>query len=326
MVRLKTDQTPIVKFRTWWNVGIALILLHAVCLPVAWAEEPTPEILIKQVINTYRSLETYRVTGHTDTEITDFHQGGKVSHLTHRFTILLKKPNAYQIIWEDDVPPYSRANQIVAWNAGTQAYAYSQSAEGYMKVHTDLLNLKSHYGISTRTTSVISELFFAFFPEKDLRISRLNHPAVKGREEIEGDECYVLEGRDRNIEVTYWISVGNFFIRRVSLFIHHPNGPEPDFVNTEEEAKASLRAHGWEPTRERIENFIQTVEIATNIMKKQRSQLITTHHFTDISLPTVTDKDLEFTVPEGITLKENMYELSQSALDDLEDSQDAMEK
>ena len=109
-----------VRFLPLRSMGFTLIFLFAVCLPVAWAEEPTSDFLIRQVINTYRSLATYKVTGQTDTEITDFNQGGKVSHLTHRFTILLKKPNGYHIIWEDDFLPYYQEKQGAVWNAGSQ--------------------------------------------------------------------------------------------------------------------------------------------------------------------------------------------------------------
>ena len=202
MGRIRTAQKDVLRLQVWKIVGFILIFLHAVCLPITWADEPTPEFLIKQVINTYRSLETYRVSGHTDTELTQFNHGGKVSHRTHRFTLLLKKPNGYLITWEDDFPPFKTALHGAAWNAGSQAYVYSQTAKGYMKIPTDLMNLQSQAGVSSGSTSVIPELFFVFFPEKDLRISRLNDPVVKGREEIAGEQCYVLEGRDKNMVFT----------------------------------------------------------------------------------------------------------------------------
>lgn len=315
-----------VKFRTWGFVGIALILLHAVCLPLTWAEKPSPEFLIRQVINTYRSLETYRVTGHTDTELTQFNQGGKVSHRTHRFSILLKKPNGYLITWEDDFPPFKTALHGAAWNAGTQAYVYSQTAKGYMKIPTDLVNLQMQTGVSSGSTSVIPELFFAFFPEKDLRLSRLNNPIVKGREEIAGKQCYVLEGRDKNMVFTYWISVDNFYIRQHTFHAHNPNGQEMDLELTEEGVKEQLRLRGVEPTRERIESTIRMAEMAKKAMQNQRSQLIATDHFSDISLPTVSVQDLQFAVPEGIPLKADMYEVSKSSLDKIEANRDLRKK
>lgn len=162
MVRLWAAQKTIVRFRVWGSAGIALLFLHVVCLPMTWAEEPSPEFLIRQVINTYRSLETYRVTGHTDTELTQFNQGGKVSHLTHRYSILLKKPNGYLITWEDDFPPFQKAMHGAAWNTGTQAYVYSQTTQGYMKIPTDSVNLQAQAGVSTGSTSIIPELFLPF--------------------------------------------------------------------------------------------------------------------------------------------------------------------
>ncbi len=326
MIRFLADQKWGVRFLPLGNIGITLVFLHAICLPIAWAEEPTPEILIKQVINTYRSLETYRVSGHTDTELTQFNQGGKVSNRTHRFTILLKKPNGYLITWEDDFPPFKTALQGAAWNAGSQAYVYSQITKGYMKIPKDDVNLYSQAGVSTGSTTTIPELFFAFFPEKDLRLSKLNDPVVKGREEIAGEQCYVLEGRDKNAVFTYWISVHNFYIRQYTFHTHNPNGQERDLELTEEEAIEVLQSRGVEPTRERIESTMRMAEMAKKAMQNQRSQLITTDHFSDISLPTVSAEDLQFAVPEGIPLKADMYEVSKSSLDKIEANRDLREE
>ena len=302
-------------YRGWGRVGIFFLFLHIVCLSVAWADEPTPEFLIRQVINTYRSLTTYRVTGQTDTEITNFNQGGKVSHLTHRFSILLKKPNGYHLTWEDDFPPYYRGSQGAAWNSGSQAYIYQQSVKGYMKLPTDFINLRTHAGVSTGTTLIIPELFFAFFPDQDTQLSKLEDPLVKGREEIDGVPCYVLEGRDQKMVVTYWISIDNFLIRQYALLFDNPNGRELDLDTTEEEAKADLRAQGLEPTEERIKNFIRTLEISSKVLKKRRSQVIATHHFSKISLPDIHSEDLEFSIPEGMPLKEDLWGRSSVSLD-----------
>ncbi len=308
-------QRDFLRYRNWKIVGFILILLPAVCLPVTWAEEPTPEFLIRQVVHTYRSLATYKVTGQTDTEITEFNEGGKVSHLTHRFTVLLKKPNGYHITWEDDFLPYYQAQQGAVWNSGRQAYVYSQSVGGYMKTPTDFVNLRSYAGVSTGSTLILPALFFAFFPEEETQLSMLKDAAVKGREEVDGVQCYVLEGRDRKMVVTYWIAIDNFLIHQYALLIDQPNGREMDLNTTEEEAKADLRAQGLEPTEERIKNFIRTLEIASKALKKLRSRVITTHHFSKISLPDIRPEDLEFSIPEGMPLKEDLWGLSSVSLD-----------
>ncbi len=309
----------------WWgtqkilvkcrNAGIILFFLHSVCIPVTWADEPTPEFLIRQVINTYRSLATYQVTGQTDTEITDFNQGGKVSQLTHRFTILMKKPNGYHITWEDDFLPYYQAKQGAVWNSSRQAYVYNQSVGGYMKIPTDFVNLRSCAGVSTGSTLILPALFFAFFPEQDTQLSMLKDPVVKGREEVDGVQCYVLEGRDQQKVVTYWIATNNFLIHQYALLIDQPNGREMDLDTTEEEAKADLRAQGLEPTKERIKHFIRTLEISSKALKQLRSRLIATHHFSKISLPDIHSVDLEFSVPDGMPLKVDLWGRSSISLD-----------
>ena len=242
------------------NVWIFLFACLNMIPTNSWANESSPEWLIRQVINTYRSLETYRVVGHTDTELTQFNQGGKVSQRAHRFSILLKKPNGYLITWEDDFPPFKTAMKGAVWNVGTQAYVYSQTTKGYMKIPTDIVNLQTQAGVSTGSTSTIPELFFTFFPEKDLRLSRLNDAVVKGQEEIQGEPCYVLEGREKNMVFTYWISVDNFFIQQYTFRAHNPNGQERDVALTEGEAKSVLRAKGVEPTKKRIEKIIRMAE------------------------------------------------------------------
>jgi len=326
MGRLWGAQKNLVKFRKWLSVGIFLIFLLAVCIPVAWAEEPTPEFLIRQVINTYRSLATYRVTGQIDTETIAFDHGGKVSNLTTRFAILLKKPNGYHIVWEDDFPPFRKGLQGAAWNTGTQAYVYSQAAKGYMKIPTDRFNLLTITGVSSETSTVIPELFFTFFPEKELRFLRLKVPVVNGREVIEGEPCYVLEGRDRHIVFTYWISARNYFIRQYRFQIDNSSDTEIHLEATEEEAKASLRYRGLEPTKERIKKYQQTWKLAAKSLGKTSTQITATHHFSHIYFPDINSEDLEFSVPEGIPLKKDLYELSQSTLDKIEATRDLLEE
>lgn len=126
--------------------------------------------------------------------------------------------------------------------------------------------------------------------------------------------------------VTYWISVDNFYIRQYNFRSHNPNGQEKAVEFTENEAKAILRSRGVEPTRERIEKIIRMAEMAKKTMQNQRTQLIMTDHFSDISSPTVSVQDLQFAVPEGISLKEDIYDISQSSLDKIEANRDLSHK
>ena len=309
-------QRDSLRYRAWKTIGFILIFLHAICLPITWAEEPTPEFLIRQVIDAYRSLDTYRVTGHTDREVTDFNHGGKVFRSSLNFSILLKKPNGYHITWAQDHPHLKKiAWQEAAWNTGAQAYVYNKSANGYMKIPSDLGHLQWQAMREIVRTSIIPELFFAFFPENNLQISRLKDPVVKGRDAIEGEQCYVLQGRDSNMVVTYWVSTDNFFIRQHTFLAHNPNGQENDFEASDEEAKKLLRSRGLEFTKERIEKFTLLLKIRKINMQNRRTQVITTDHFSAISSPAVSEHDLQFAVPEGIPLKENLYELPQMSID-----------
>ena len=72
---------------------------------------------------------------------------------------------------------------------------------------------------------------------------------------------------------------------------------------SEEEAKALIRARGLEPTRELIDQFIQIITKAKKSLKTVRAQWSLTHHFPDISFPTIKERDLVFTVPEGTHLQ-----------------------
>ena len=309
------------------NAGVILLFLHTACLPAALAEEPTPEFLIRQVINSYRSLATYQVTGLTSSEITNFNEGGKITRVTSRFSILLKKPNLYRITWEEDFPPHWMGLQAAVWNPGLpQGYVYSQMAKGYMEIPAGRGKLLSYAAVSTGDTSIIPKLFFGFFPEKDLPFTRLKNSEVKGREEIDGIECYVLRGRDRNREVTYWISIPDYFIRKYESIFNDPNGHGLDLELTEEEAKASLRSRGVEPTQERIKSYQRTLKIADKVMRKHQVQIITTERYSNISLPTVRKEDLQYSMPDGTTLKENLFELGKSSLDGLENTFNAMEE
>lgn len=289
--------------------GLLTIFALLVFFPSsAWTNELSPEWLIRQVVNTYRSLETYEVTGHADLEVTLFNQGGKVVHGTNRFTLLLKKPNLYRIQWNKKYSTDLRNGEHVVWNAGSQAYAYSQLAGRYRKHPSDRRQLQTKAGISQGITLFIPALFFRFFPEQELEFFRLTDLKIMGKEEISGKPCYVLEGREPYRVIRYWIDVKTFFIHQQFQLYVNFNGREETLQGSEEEAKASLRAEGLEPTQERIKKFQQGLELGEKILRAQRSQVRTNNFYTQISLPALTARDFHFQVPEGIPLKEELYE------------------
>ena len=216
--------------------------------------------------------------------------------------------------------------QEAIWNTGTQAYIYNKTANGYMEIPSDLSNLKWRAVRQMVTTSIIPELFFAFFPENNLQISKLKNLVVKSREEISGEPCYVLEGRDRHMVVTYWISVENFHIRQYTFIAHNHNSQEMNFEATEEEAKELLRSMGLESTKERIEKFTLLLKISKKKRQNRDTRVIATDHFSDISSPAVSAQDLKFSVPDGIPLKENLYELPHISIDYIKSLLDAKEK
>ena len=292
-----------------WIVCVLIFLcLGGGSIPSVGAETPTPEFLIKQVLNTYQSLATYRVIGKSITEGTKFDRGGEIYTMTMRFSLTLKKPNLYLITWEEDHPPYFFNMKGAAWNAGSQPYLYEESLKGYMKVPTDIVALRTVANVSKGATYLIPELFFQFYNPNNTRLEGLEEPRITGIEEVQGERCFVLTGGYDDLAVTYWISVERYLIRQYLQVQDLGKGTEPIEKMTDKEAEKSLRALGVEPTEVRKREEKDAFELISKIKNKHHTRIVATHYFSDISLPSLTAEDFVFAVPEGIPLKENIYE------------------
>ena len=292
-----------------WAVCVLIFLfLGGGIISSVGAENPTPEFLIKQVVNTYRSLATYRVIGESITEGTKFDRGGETYTITVRFSLTLKKPNLYRITWEEDHPPYYFNSQGAAWNAGVQPYLYLQSLQAYMKVPTDLAALNTVAGVSKGATYLIPQLFFPFYSPNNTRLEGLEEPRITGIEEIQGERCFVLTGGNDGLMVTYWISVERYLIRQYVHVEDLKKGTETIKKMTDKEVEQSLRSLGVEPTEIKKREVKDAFELTSKIRSKNHTQIVATHYFSHISLPVLTSEDLVFAVPEGIPLKEDIYE------------------
>lgn len=195
-----------------------------------------------------------------------------------------------------------------------------------MKVPTDQGALKTVYNVSKGATYLIPQLFLPFYSRDKTRLADLEDPHIIGIEEVHGEPCYVLTGGYGGLTVTYWISVERYLIRQYVHIVDPPNGSIPARELTDETMEQSFLSMGVEPTEARKQEWKRALKLTSEITRKKYVQTIHTHDFSHISLSPLTPQDFMFVVPEGIPLKENIYELPNSLLDKVENSLEAIEE
>ncbi len=279
-----------------------LLLLRA----AAFAQETTPRTILDKVTATYDALESYSATGTVQSKL---ESNGTVMNVVTSFSIKLKKPNLYQVTWEQkNLATAEVIQQGALWSDGTQPYLYFGAANVYTRMQSDALARGAAAGPSDGAAFTIPALFFLRSRQVTDPFSDLTELQLIGTEQVEGEACYVIRGKVSDTQQrTLWISQTTHLIRQSARSIDQPANSEK-FKITEQELVATLKAGGQKVTaanKNALRNALkQSHEIKNSLPLKGT---VTELHLNPAQ-PTLAATEMIFNVPAGVEFKASLLE------------------
>lgn len=273
---------------------------------VGAAEEMPPPAIFKKVIAAYQSMETYSAEG---TIISDIDSGSGKMRIETSFSIKMKKPNQYLIIWDQRTESTHRQSGAV-WDGGSQPYLYMGAMNAYSKMNSDEMALAAATGISGGATFTIPSLFLPVFKKQPEPFARLVDPKLTGSEQIEGEDCYVITASSTVSKAeTFWISKRAYVIRKYSRSFEAPDGEmkPPKMQMTDQQLDEAIRGMGQEVTEGRREAMRKIMRHAEDTRKTGNLKGVSTELHTKIAAPKLKAEDFAFTPPDGAVIKESLF-------------------
>ncbi len=281
------------------KMAIILTLLNILTIH-GFAEEVDPNQIFEKVRDTYKSMETYKSEG---TVTVTIDQENRKETATTEFSILLKKPNFYRIVWNEknDLTPQQVQSGAV-WNDGTQPYLYNTNS--YHKVSSDLMALASATGISGGAANTVPSFFSPFFYDRPDLFAHLKNVKLEGSEKIGDDECYVISGSSSySIKETFWISKSKKLIVKFWRSLEVPEGENKSLQLSDDQIAKAIKADGKEVNEENIKDMrakMDMIKAFMNVKVKGEAEEI----HTPILSPKLELSNFKFAIPEGAVLKQ----------------------
>jgi len=292
--------------------GLGLLLAASAC-----GQETDARAILKSTAENYAGLPAFRATGQAGMTM----QGAPVgfggtnpfSNVT--FSIALKKPGSYRIVWQQGGGPRGRSESAV-WNAGDGAYLCMGIVGSYTRLGRDEMAISGATGISAGVAQEVPALFFSDL-ELGWTFAGLQDPELVGSEKIGDEDCHVIRGEVPSIgSETVWISKKrNLLIRSKTEFTR----TEEDFTAPDELTDAELdeaaEAMGLAAGDEARRRIREIMERARNRMRTSPIKgLERTIRYTEIETGgDLGAADLTYTVPEGTVLRDGLMGLSAGA-------------
>lgn len=279
-----------------------LLLLRA----IAFAQESDPRTILNKVIATYDALESYSATG---TVQSNLESNGTVVNVVTSFSIKLKKPNLYQVTWEQKNIATAEVMQRGAlWSDGTQPYLYFGAVNTYTKMQSDGLARGAAAGPSDGAAFTIPSLFFLRSRQVTDPFSSLTELQLVGTEQLEGEACYVIRGKLADAQQrTLWISQTTHLIRQSMRSIDQPAKNEK-FKITEQELAATLKADGQKVTAANKTALRNALKQAHEIENSLSVKGTVTELHLNPAKATLAAADMVFNVPAGVVFKASLLE------------------
>ena len=270
-----------------------------------YSQETDPTQIFKQVVAAYAAMQTFNTEGTVTTDI-----GTGVSTETS-FTIKLEKPNLYLISWnqKNSGVPFGQAG--AAWSDGSQPYLYMGIAKAYSKMTSDLMAISSATGISDGAAFTIPSLFLpGLAKEMKAQYPGLINAHLTGTEQVEGDDCYVINGSsNHSASETYWISKRSYLIRKYARSLEQPKGGIVFPQLTDQQLEQAVKAMGMDVTPANKEAVRKMMAQAASSVKTAKLTGTSTQVYTKMDSPQFTPDDFKFTLPTDAVLKPSLFDM-----------------
>jgi outer membrane lipoprotein-sorting protein len=248
-----------------------------------YADNPSADEILQNVIAKYETMETYKTVG----TINDVRETIKEKDaLDISFSILLKKPNMYLVTWRLMNTPPDEGRFVAIWSDGTQPYLYYSKLTYFFKIESDRMVLEEIHGLNG-PSDIIPLLFLPVF-RNGASLSWLKDPKIEKVEKIGEEDCYVISGKsvDSRREII-WISKATYLVKKYNRF--------QNYLDLAHEIKGIPGV----PDIKYEENL--------DYYKRMNDTRFYSEVYTEISSPELNKKDFNYTVPEGTGVRENRY-------------------
>jgi outer membrane lipoprotein-sorting protein len=285
-----------------------LFILFVTMQCFCFAELQDPQIILKKVLKAYQSMETFETKG---TVTTDLNTANIEEKKQMNFSIRLKKPNLYRIIWGSNntaLDDLGISNGGAVWNDGTQAFLYVKSLKKLVKMQDDASAIAGATGVSQGVAMTIPSLFLSIFQAQQADpFSRLTQAKLEGMQHIEGQSCYVISSPSiASKKETYWVSTSNFMILKYTRSLEPPKGGYAIPKLSDEDIKTAIKQMGHEVTKEKVESMRKMMEQASASLDIVQLKGESIEMYTEISNPKFKAKDFTFNTPKGVTVSNSL--------------------
>jgi outer membrane lipoprotein-sorting protein len=190
-----------------------LLVVGSNCnIVVAQKQNPSPNEIIKLMVEQYAAVTSYRDSGVVETAT-----GGSLPTRSTdvAFKIYFTRPRKLHFEWVE-LSSFSSAERNVVWSDGEKTFGYYSFEPGKVKPEEDLgMGLAGATGVSLGSAITVPNLLL-----KDVggfSLVDLKRISLKGEEQFEGEACYVLEGFHPNSEPwQFWVGKKDFLLRKLT--------------------------------------------------------------------------------------------------------------
>lgn len=297
MMTVKLRKDSIVTRKRNIVFTILLMLIAQGC-----GKNERPDEIFEKVKTAYQSMDTYQARGTVEsrTESGGFNTDADIS-----FSITLKKPNLYLIAWADE---NMAIRSGAVWHDGDKRYIYMKGMNAYSEIDNDEVTLGYATGLSGGAALTIPSFFLSVFKEQLHPFSRLKESRIEKTEKVGQEDCYVISGPSSiSKKETFWISKNSYLIRKYNRSLEPPEGGIVTPEMTDEQIEETLKSMGQEVTEEGKQRLRVMVEGSKAAMKTAKIKGSSTEIHSEISSPGLDKKDFQFTLPDGVELKQSLF-------------------
>jgi outer membrane lipoprotein-sorting protein len=234
------------------EAALFVLFLCAGTLSAGAETRPSVSDFLDQAQATYDKMQSYSSAGEVTSNVSLTDVGPVESHYT--FSIKLKRPNLYQVQWDQHAPFMNTSGAV--WSAGDGNFVTMPGQANPIQAKDMASALSMATGISGTAAATVPSIFFGlnFNSFKHSTAARYGQDA-----DIEGDLCYVITEKTgvNGVTATMWISRKSKLLRQVREDF---SGPVKIPEMTDEQTKNVLESMGQKPTA-----------AATKHMKEQMS-------------------------------------------------------
>jgi outer membrane lipoprotein-sorting protein len=244
------------------------------------ARAQTPEVaqLLRDVLATYASLQSYSATGEVVSGVTTdgssaILPAGQSQEIHSTFTIKVARPQMYKIVWEQKTgqKDFSFSSKGAVWSDGESRFV-SIAGQTMQPSDTETA-IAMATGVSGGAANTIPSIFFSLSSNGITAVS--NVAVLAGGELVDGEDCYVVKAHAGSMDRSFWISkASKLILQEMTVSSGSTDAPEL----TESDLRKVLELMGQKATDDAVRTLRDQLANTQQIMKSVKSSFRIERH------------------------------------------------